>query len=183
MCAEVAEKALESSPVGENESDEDIIVIEEEFDDFDDDFDDVGEESYEQSSVDSSDKISDDANSFEVDVVEVPVEAAELAHVAVVAEQIAVEDLVVAEILADDESDIDDSAEEVSAADVASLFDEVAVESVDHVAEGHGVEKVADVPVATVVYDFDDDLLEEDVAQVLRDTAHLAQEGEGESRA
>jgi hypothetical protein len=31
--------------------------------------------------------------------------------------------------------------------------------------------------------DFDEDLLEEDVAQVLRDTAHLAQEGGKESRA
>jgi 23S rRNA pseudouridine2605 synthase len=208
MCAEVAEKALESSPVGENESDEDIIVIEEEFDDFDDDFDDVGEESHEQTSIDSSDKISDelsnepsdDSHRFEDASVEARVETIVLADeplaAELIVEHVAAEELVVAEILVDlesddesddenfdDESDVDDSADEVSAADVASLFDEVAVESVDHVAEGHGVEKVADVPVATVVYDFDDDLLEEDVAQVLRDTAHLAQEGEGESRA
>ena len=55
---------------------------------------------------------------------------------------------------------------------MANLFDEV-VES--------SAEKVVLTP---VVLDFDDDLLEDDVAQVLRDTAHLAgDEGGSESRA
>jgi 23S rRNA pseudouridine2605 synthase len=113
MIADVADTALETSPpAGENESDEDIIVIEEEFDE------------------------ADGAEADGVTVVE-------------------------------DDSEPDDLAEEaLSAEDVASLFDEVIVET----------------PVAAAALDFDEDLLEDEVAQVLRETMHLSkEEGRGKN--
>ena len=58
---------------------------------------------------------------------------------------------------------------------MASLFDEVA---------GGVSDASASAPAPAKALDFDEDLLEDDVAQVLRDTAHLAQEeGRGEGRA
>ncbi|MBK5238568.1 MAG: hypothetical protein JJE28_05585, partial [Actinomycetales bacterium] len=128
ICAEVAEQALETSTPGENESDEDIVVIEEELEGFDDE---------------------DSAAEAAEDAAEIP-------------------------------------AEDFSADDVAGLFDEVVSEGdaevfVDVEPEVTVVEEADE---SVVILDFDEDLLEEDVVQVLRDTAHLArEEGNGESRA
>jgi hypothetical protein len=124
VCADVADKALETSPVGANESDEDIVVIEEEIEgDFDDDEND--------DHVDLDSDADADAD-------------------------------------ADDDDDDDDSDDVV--------IEEVIFDVADDTAGDKSVEKV--------VLDFDEDLLEDDVAQVLRETLHLAkEEGTGESRA
>ena len=138
-----------SPPAGEDESDEDIIVIEEELDGFEDDFD--GETDGE------SDADSGDASQAE----EILVEDVSVEYVGL--EGTTLEDVPLEDV----------HAEELSADDVANLFDEV-VES-----------SAVEVVLTPVAVDFDDDdLLEDDVAQVLRDTAHLAgDEGGSESRA
>ncbi|GAB2817579.1 hypothetical protein GCM10027022_04450 [Alpinimonas psychrophila] len=153
-CAEVAEKALEMSPpAGEDESDEDIIVIEEELEGFDDDFDGEADGESEADAGDASQAeeiLVEDVSAVDISVEDVSLQGAPL-------EDVTLEDV---------------HAEELSADDVANLFDEVVERSAE------------EVVLTSVAMDFDEDLLEDDVAQVLRDTAHLAgEEGGTESRA